>query len=270
MSNLASVPVVMAFAGNDPSGGGGIQADIETIASMGCHAAPVITSLAVQDTQSVKEVVSLDPGLIAAQARAVLEDAPVAAVKIGQVGSVEAAEAIHTVLMDYPELPVILEPVLPGMPGHEAHDPELVSVIRHLLLPLARVVSANSLEARTLAPEADTLEACAMALLDRDCDMVLITGAREPSRRVVNKLYGNRRLLETFNWERLPDTFLGAGSTLASAVAGLMAQGQEPYSAIHQAQEYTWECLRAGYRVGMGLRIPNRLFWADEDEDEPG
>jgi hydroxymethylpyrimidine/phosphomethylpyrimidine kinase len=101
-----------------------------------------------------------------------------------------------------------------------------------------------------------------MALLDRDCELVLITGTHEHSPQVFNSLYGNYRLLESFTWTRLPGSYHGSGCTLASAIAGLIAQGQDYLSAIRQAQEYTWETLRSGYRIGMGQLIPNRLCWA--------
>lgn len=263
MTNHVPLPVVLILAGNDPSGGAGIQADIEAIASMGCHAAPVITALTVQDTRNVKELVPVKSSLVTAQARAVLEDIPVAAIKIGVIGNVENVEMIHTLLTDYPNLPVILDPVLAAGGGTELAGLELIDALRTLLLPMTTVLTPNSIEARRLAPEADNLEACAMALLDRDCDYVLVTGTHEHSSKVLNNLYGNHRLLESFSWERLPGSYHGSGCTLASAIAGLLAQGQEPLSAVRQALQYTWETLRCGYRLGRGQRIPNRLFWAN-------
>ncbi len=104
-----------------------------------------------------------------------------------------------------------------------------------------------------------------MALLSRDCRFVLITGTHERSAQVTNRLYSNHRCLDSCSWERLPGSYHGSGCTLASAIAGLIAQGQSPQAAVRQAQEYTWKTLRAGYRAGMGQLIPNRLFWAHSD-----
>lgn len=263
----ASIPVVMALSGHDPSGGAGIQADIEALASHGCHCAPVITAITVQDTQDVKSYAPLDGALIMEQARAVLEDMPVAVIKIGLLGSTEAVEAIHSVLQDYPEIPVILDPVLASGNGASLADDEILEAIDSLLLPNTTVLTPNSLEARILAPEADNLDACAMALLERGCEFVLITGTHENTPHVSNSLYGNHRLLETYTWERLANSYHGSGCTLAASIAGLLAQGLEPQSAIHEAQEYTWETLAHGYRVGMGQPIPNRLFWAMPEEE---
>lgn len=257
-----TIPSVLVFAGLDPTGGAGLQADVEALASMGCHAAPVATALTVQDTRDVKASYPVDALVLIEQARAVLEDLPIAACKVGLLASVAAVEAVHSILADYPKLPLVLDPVLASGAGAPLVGQEVQAAMIELLLPLTAVLTPNSLEARALAPEADTLEAAGQALLARGTAFVLITGTHEPTPKVVNLLYGNLRLLETFEWERLPGSYHGSGCTLASAIAGLLAQGQEPLSAARQAQEYTWETLRQAYRVGLGQLIPNRLFWA--------
>ncbi len=261
MDQRQAIPVVMAFSGNDPSGGAGIQADIEALVSMGCHAAPVLTALSAQDTRDVYDVTPVPPAEVIEQARAVLEDMTVAAFKIGLLGSVPVIEAVHTILKDYPERPVILDPVLQAGGGRQLADAEALEAMRSLLFPLTTVLTPNSQEARRLAPEADTLEASAQALLAQGCELVLITGTHEDTPQVINVLYGNMRRLEEFTWERLPERYHGSGCTLAASIAGLLAQGQEPFTAIHQAQEYTWESLRHAYQVGRGQKVPNRLFW---------
>ncbi len=268
---LPTFPIVVTLAGNDPSGGAGIAADIETLVSLGCHPAPVITALTVQDTHNVQALLPVDPDAVLAQARAVLEDMPVAAFKIGVIGDADNVAALYTLLAAYPDIPVVLDPVLAAGGGAQLASAALIEAIQTLLLPLTTVLTPNSVEARRLAPEADTLEACAMALLARGCRYVLITGGHEsePPAEVVNTLYGNNRLLETWRWPRLPHEYHGSGCTLASAIAALLAQGRVPdaeasiHSILHRAQHYTWQALRAGYQAGGGQWLPNRLFWAD-------
>ncbi len=260
------IPVVMAFAGHDPTGGAGVQADVEALGSMGCHAAPVITALTVQDTRNILEVSPVDTVLFIEQARAVLEDMDVAVFKVGLLGSVATVEALHTILQDYPDVPLVLDTVLQAGGGARLADEAVVEAMRTLLFPYATVLTPNSVEARLLAPEADDLDACAQELMDAGCEYVLITGSHEPTPAVTNRLYGNRRLLDVFQWERLPHTYHGSGCTLAAAIAGLLAHGMEPLTAIQEAQEYTWETLKQGYRVGMGQHVPNRLFWALYDQ----
>jgi len=253
-------PVVVAISGHDPSGGAGIQADIETLGSLGCHPASVLTAVTVQDTRGVQGYTALDPILIVEQARAVLEDMPAAAIKIGMLAGVAAVEAVHTLLRDYPHLPVVLDPVLTAGGGGSLAAEGVTEALNHLLLPMTTVLTPNGPEARTLAPEADNLEACAMALLDRGCRFVLITGAHEPTPKVTNRLYGDHRLLDAASWERLPGEYHGSGCTLAAAVAGLLAQGRDPIGAAREAQRFTWEALRHGYRPGMGQHVPERRF----------
>lgn len=261
------LPVVMTFAGLDPTGGAGIQADIEAITSMGCHAAPIVTALTVQDTQRASRFVATDALLLIEQARTVLKDIPVKAIKIGMIGSVKNAEAIHSILRDYPDVPVVLDPVLSAGGGGKLIEQDGIDALANLLLPQTTVLTPNSSEARTLATAADSLDACAEELQDMGCKYVLITGTHEDTPEVENVLYGDHRRLETFSWERLPHEYHGSGCTLSAAIAGLLAQGLEPFNAIHEAQEFTWEALQNGYRIGMGQYIPNRFYWARDNEE---
>ncbi|CAK0756242.1 Hydroxymethylpyrimidine/phosphomethylpyrimidine kinase [Gammaproteobacteria bacterium] len=260
-------PIVICFSGHDATAGAGLAADIETLMSLGCHPAPVVTAVTVQDTTNVKSFVPLLPSLVTDQARTVLEDMGVAVIKIGMIGSIENVEAIHSILRDYPSLPVVLDPVLRAGGGTPLGDDELVQAITELLLPLTTILTPNSQEARALAPAADTLDACAHQILETGCRYVLITGTHERTEQVINTFYGNHRTLESFTWNRFEQVYHGSGCTLASAIAALLAQGMNPNSAVREAQEYTWTALRYGYRVGMGQLIPDRLFWARDRKD---
>lgn len=267
MTNQSTIPAVMVFAGTDPSGGAGLQADIETLASMGCHAVPVVTAVTVQDTNQLFRYKAMEASLVVEQARAVLEDIPIAAFKIGMLGSVENVEAVHTILMDYPDIPVVLDPLISAGGGGNLANDELVDAMVTLLFPLTTVLTPNSEEARAFAPEADNLDACAQELLELGSDYILITGTHESTPHVINHLYSEHRLLENYTWNRLPASYHGSGCTLASAITALLAQGLDPVTAVHEAQEYTWESLNNGFRIGLGQHIPNRLFWAHEEGD---
>jgi len=268
MINNERLPVVMTLSGNDPTGGAGIQADIETLASMGCHAAPVITTLTVQDTQDIKSYATIETDMLIQQARAVLEDMAISAFKIGLLGSVETVEAVHTILVDYPDVPVILDPILISGGGSNLADDDIVEAMTTLLFPQTTLLTPNSIEAQLLAPEADNLDACAQVLQELGCEYVLITGTHENSREVINRLYGDQQLLETYHWERLPESYHGSGCTLAAAIAGLIANGMDMMAAVNEAQEYTWDAVQRGYRIGMGQLIPNRFFWARPEPDQ--
>ena len=271
-----SPPIVMVFAATDPTGGAGLQADIMTLASMGCHPVSVVTAITIQDTTGVDEVQPIDGEWVADQARCILEDMPVAAFKIGVLGSLEAIAAVAEVVSDYPEIPLILDPVLASGRGDELASEEMLAAIRELLIPQTTIITPNSIEARRLAAnDADDndnpdLAECARRILDSGCEYVLITGTHEHTGDVTNTLYNNEGVVRSDTWPRLPGNYHGSGCTLASALAATIANGVDIQEAVRDAQEYTWQSLKLAFRPGMGQHIPDRLVWAREDETASG
>lgn len=269
----SSPPIVLSFAASDPSGGAGIQADIMTLSSMGCHPLSVITAITVQDTAGVDDILPIDSDWVADQARLVLEDMPVSTFKIGLLGSVENIAAIAEVVSDYPDVPLILDPVLASGRGDEMATDDMICALRELLVPQTTILTPNSIEARRLAQEDDediTLDECAKRLLDMGAEYVLITGTHENTPQVINTLYGPDGLVRSESWERLPGSYHGSGCTLASAIAATIANGLDIPEAVHEAQEYTWQSLAAAFRPGMGQNIPDRFFWARDMDDKNG
>ncbi len=253
---------VLCFSGFDPCGGAGIQADIEAIASHACHASGVVTALTVQNTCEVESFQPVSSTLIMQQARSVLEDMQVQAIKIGMLGSVEVAEAVHSVLVDYPQIPVIFDPVLASGGGASLAGERLTDVIKTMIVPLCKIITPNTLEAKQLAVHADNDNARAIELLDMGCEYVLLTGTHAASEDVVHKLFANNRCLQAYMYERLPQHYHGSGCTLAASVASLLAQGHEPISACHAALDYTYKTLQGAQALGMGQLIPQRFYWA--------
>lgn len=242
-----------------------------TLSSMGCHPLSVITAVTIQDTTGVDDVSPIDAEWVADQARCVLEDMPVAAFKLGVLGSVETIAAIAEVVSDYPEVPLILDPVLASGRGDELASEEMVGALRELLIPQTTIITPNSIEARRLAAvESDDdddpdLAECARRLVASGCEYVLVTGTHENTPQVINTLYGEEGVIRTDSWQRLPGSYHGSGCTLASAIAATIANGLPISEATKDAQEYTWQTLKAAFRPGMGQYIPDRLFWAREE-----
>jgi hydroxymethylpyrimidine/phosphomethylpyrimidine kinase len=266
-------PVVLTFAATDPSGGAGLQADILTLASTGCHPLSVVTAITVQDTLGVEGIQPLDAEWVADQARCLLEDMPVDAFKIGVLGSVEIVAAIAEIVSDYPDVPLVLDPVLASGRGDEFATDEMMHAMRELLLPHTTILTPNSMEARRLAEMDDEDEAalalCAERLIVMGAEFVLVTGTHEATPNVVNTLYGKSGVVRTDAWARLPGSYHGSGCTLASAIAAMLANGLDLPEAVREAQEYTWQTLRKAYRPGMGQFLPDRLFWAREESGTP-
>ncbi len=254
------LPCVLVFAGHDPTGGAGLQADIEALAANACHALPILTSLTIQDTRNVLKIEPLSADLIREQADTVLADIPVAAFKIGLLGSVQIIEAVKNILMRYPNIPVIFDPILAAGGGKNLTDQDIRQAMKELLLPLTTLLTPNSQEARLLTESGKDLDTTAKILLDQGCKYVLITGTHEHTPEVVNILYGEGRVLSRTHWARLAGSYHGSGCTLASAIAARLARGEDMLTATQAAQAYSWQTLQRGYQPGRGQALPNRLF----------
>ncbi|MBD1600965.1 hydroxymethylpyrimidine/phosphomethylpyrimidine kinase [Pseudomonas typographi] len=259
MNTYASRPVVLCLSGHDPSGGAGLQADIEALIAQGCHAAPAVTALTVQDTVNVSAFRMLDREWVLAQAHAVLADSSVAAIKLGMLGSVEMVDTVAEIISANRHIPVVCDPVLQAGGGGRLGKDEVGYAIREKLLPLATLATPNLPEARILAelPEGSA-DQCAQTLL-RYCQHVLITGGHGDESEIHNRLYGRDGLRQLSTCQRLPGSYHGSGCTLASAVAGRLALGQALQGAVTAALDYTWRTLRDAERLGKGQYVPRRL-----------
>jgi hydroxymethylpyrimidine/phosphomethylpyrimidine kinase len=235
----------------------------------------VVTALTVQDTRGVDDVLAIDSDWVTDQARKVLEDMPVAAFKLGVLGSLENITAIAEIISDYPDIPVILDPVLASGRGDGFASEDMISALCELIIPQTTVLTPNSMEARRLVEvdeEGDDpdLDECGSRLISLGCEFVLITGTHENTTEVINTLYGRTGIVRSDRWKRLPGSYHGSGCTLASAIAATLANGLEVAEAVREAQEYTWQALVNGFRPGMGQFLPDRFFWAREVEGEAG
>lgn len=252
-----------------------MQADLMAISALGAHAATVLTGYTVQDTTGVSDFVSIDADQIDDQARTILEDMPIAAFKIGVLGDVGAVAAVAEIVSDYPDLPVVLDPVLASGRGDVFADDETLEAMRSLLFPQLTLVTPNSYEARRIATSDQgdddassarsmSLDAAAAKILGWGPGHVLITGTHEATGDVINTLYAHDGdacvRVRSDAWARLPGSYHGSGCTLASAIAACLADGRDLETALHDAQRYTWLALRAAFRPGMGQAIPDRFY----------
>ena len=260
--NTRTKPCVMVFSGLDPSGGAGVMADIEAIGAVGAHALPVITALTVQDNDRVYAVNPVDASILAHQAQVLIEKIPVAAVKIGIVGNRENALAIRDAIMTLrrkqPDLPVVLDTVLGSGHGFSLAD----GVPEYALSPLigiATLVTANLPEARRLYPLSDDIGKQAANLMKQGAANVLVKGGHGDDEHLVfNDWYGADGVKQ-WQWPRLEGEFHGTGCTLASAIAGYLAQGRSMEEAILHGQIWCQQTLANAFSIAKGQRIPGRV-----------
>ena len=253
---LANRPLVLCISGHDPSGGAGVQADIETCSALGTHALTLITAHTVQDTRQVHRISAVAPILLAAQLDALLEDCKPDAIKLGLLGDAAQVPILVERLAAL-RVPVVLDPVLRAGGGKNLVSSRLQAAISELLLPRVDVLTPNAAEARRLSSLQD-LEACGAKLLRSGAKNVLITGGDEPGDEVVNLWYRPDAEARRYAWPRLPEIFHGAGCTLAAAIASFLARGLSMADTLERAQRYTQETLAHAHAVGRGRRIPGR------------
>ena len=245
-------PLVLTFAASDPTGGAGLQADLLTLAALGCHPLSVVTGLTVQDTSGVEHLEAVDAALVARQAERVLAETRVAAFKVGVVGTPANARAIAAIAAAHAQVPLVLDPVLASGRGDPLASDAVLKALLEFLVPRATVATPNTLEEERLGGTRQ--------LLERGCRYVLLTGTHDSTAEVVNKLYDRGGLVREDRWQRLPGSYHGSGCTLASAIAALLAKGRPVPEAAREAQEFTWRALAAGFRTGAGQALPNRFF----------
>lgn len=249
---------VLCISGHDPSGGAGIQADIEAVAMQGAHALGVITSLTTQNTRNVSRVKPIAPGLLQEQLETLLEDCSIHAIKLGLLGSADQVRPIRWII-EQCRVPVVIDPVLRAGGGASLASAETTVALLDHLLAVATVITPNAAEARALAPAARSLDEAGAALLATGCSQVLITGGDEDTSEVENRWYRKEAAPQVFRWTRLPRGFHGAGCTLASALAARLALGERDETALLNAQRYVQSALQRALQVGQGRAIPGRV-----------
>jgi len=275
---MSSLPIVLTIGASDASGAAGIQADQLAIASMGCHPASVITRLGGAEAVA-EDALAIDPEWIEAQAQAVLSNMAVAAFKVGELGSIDQVQPIAAIVADYDAVPVVLDLTLQYVSEDDAADFALAW--RELLIPQATIVTLTLAQARqlvSLVNEDDERAArlsaanCARELIGWGAEFALITDADPGSSLVLSALYDDSGLVRSDTVPRLVSggaQWASVGTTLSAALAGLLAQGLDPPEAAHEATQYAAAALLNAFPAGIGVMVPDRLFWAGEDEDEP-
>ena len=270
---IMSPPCVLVFNAVDPTGAGGLAGDVLSIASVGAHALPVATGAYARDTAKIFDFYPLSEEAVTEQARAILEDSPVQVIKVGFAGSPENISAIAELATDYSELPLIA--CMPDLSWWEDDKiDQYQDAFRELLLPQTTVLVGNhSTLRRWLLPDWSSDKNpsprdIARAAADMGTPYTLVTGIQLPEQFVDNVLATPQAVLANEKFERFDVLFAGAGDTLSAALAAVIAAGSDLPAAVTEALQYLDHSLEAGFRPGMGLAIPDRLFWAQPEDDE--
>ena len=273
-------PKILTFAASDPSGGAGIQADIMTQTSLGCFPLSVITALTVQNTQGVKTIQSVTASLVDHQARTLLDESEIDAIKCGVLGDIENIKVIAKIISDYPKIPVVIDPIIASGRGDSLITDEGLEMMIRLLFPVAEIITPNINEGSLIITKNlfDEIKEdqffIGKSLLEFGPKNILLTAADHDlnSAKVKNILFNHSGSTVTYEYQRLLLKYHGSGCTLSSSIAAFIALGMTTEGAVAEAQDFTWQTLKYGLKNGRGQLIPNRFYWMmqdPEDDNEP-
>ena len=267
-----SPPCVLSFNANDPSGAGGISGDVLSCASVGAHGLCVTTGTYLRDTAAIFDHVAFDEEAVSEQARSVLEDLSVQVIKVGFCGNPENLSVIAEIATDYAEVPVVA--YMPNLSWWEDKQIDAyLDAFRELILPQTTVLVGNHNTLwRWLLPDWSSDKSpgprdVARAAAEVGVPYVLVTGINQPDQHVENALATAHTVMVLERFERFDALFAGAGDTLSMTLAALLSSGVDLETATHEALTFLDQSLNSGYRPGMGHILPDRLFWAELDND---
>ena len=253
---MKTVPRILCIGGHDPTGGAGIQADIETVNALGGRALTLVTTLTAQDTHNIESTLPVPADFFARQADTLLRDIRPDAIKLGLIGSAAQLPELNRLLGTFRGT-VVIDPVLAAGGGFEL-GVDLTGRAGRELLSMATLITPNRAEARRLSG-CDDIESAAGALLRAGVGALLITGADEAQGDfVINRLFTGGDRPVCYEWPRLSQRYHGSGCTLASACATRLAFGDDLPKAAAEAQGFTWQALARATQVGSGQWLPER------------
>ncbi len=257
---MAVRPTVLCFSGLDPSGGAGLQADIEAIGQSGAHAAIACTALTIQNSQQVFGFEATSKELLLAQANAVVGDLPIKCVKSGMLGTTDNIAALAEFLRQHPDYQYVLDPVLVANSGGSLGDQATLVKAFVELIPLATVITPNTVELRALTGIND-IEQATQKLFEMGAKAVLVKGGHEDTPdHIRNVLYADGKMIAESHCPRLDGQYHGSGCSLASFIAGRLALSDSLKTAVQHAETWLFGVLKnAESPVVNGQKIPKRF-----------
>lgn len=257
---------VLTVAESDSCGASGIQADIKTILALGGYATTAISAVTAQDTNGIDYTHILDAEFVAHQMRMVLEDIGADAIKTGMLMNEPIINAVADVIDEYchKHIPIIIDPAIIDRKGMPLIDDGAISALKRRLLVCATVLTPNNREAELLTGmhvrDLDDMRHVTDMMRTFGVENVVLKAGQAVSNKV---LY----LVATMDEERVYERpmlktrhTLGAGCTLASALAISLAQGMEIFSAVERSLDFLHQAILHAPGFGSGSGPMNHAF----------
>jgi len=245
----------LSIAGSDPTGGAGLQADLQVFRCLGVHGAGVVTALTVQDTAKVHRVLPAFPNVVLEQIRVLLQDLTPDAVKLGMLATDDVARSVELGLRSLPSppersIPIVIDPVLAASDGTPLLERRAWGVLQDLM-GRATLVTPNLPEAGLLTgadvSSDERAEAAACALVkDLGAGAALVTGGHRdgPPRDLLAIREGGSVSLRWLEGERIgAEPVHGTGCALSSAIAAELAKGSPLPEAVESGRRFVAEAL---------------------------
>ena len=248
------LPIVLVIGGHDPTGGAGVQKDIETITSLNCHAVSLITCLTSQNTENFSSVNPVNPNEFAKQAKSLFSDVSIDVIKIGAIGSLKIAEKISDLLNYFKKITVVLDPVIKTSSGGTLINKEAIEGLKSLLFPKSFLITPNLNEAKSLSGKKDLKKALEV-LFSFSPKYILMKDIEKSQKNITNNLYSKKKLLNRWSNPRIEGKFHGTGCTLASSIASFIARSENIQDSIDLGQQFTFQSIKNAIEIGEGQKI---------------
>ena len=241
-------PSVLSIAGFDGSGGAGIQADIKTISALGGYATTVLTALPVQNTMGVKSIFAIPPKVVQEQLETIAEDISPCAIKIGMVYNAKLIEIIADFLNQFPEIPVVFDPVMASTSGEKLFSEETNELFVKKLFPKISILTPNLDEAFLLTNQniqsVEDMEKAGELILDMGVQSLLLKGGHLEGNQLTSLFFDTNKNIHRFDTRKIHSRNThGTGCTLSSAIATYLALGKIPLEAVTLAQDYVYKAI---------------------------
>ncbi|MCI4459176.1 MAG: bifunctional hydroxymethylpyrimidine kinase/phosphomethylpyrimidine kinase [Thermocrinis sp.] len=258
------IPRALTIAGSDSSGGAGIQADLKTFTALGVYGMSAVTSITVQNTVGVFEVMDVPSQVVYNQIKVVVEDIGVDAVKTGMLSHAGIIEAVARAVKDFKLENLVVDPVLKAKSGAPLLKSSDKVALKEFLIPLATVVTPNIPEACVLVGKdiktLEDMERACKEIYSMGSSAVLLKGGHMEGDTLVDVFYDGASF-EYLSYKRVPTKNThGTGCTLASAIAGYLAKGFDLKEAIRKAREYVQGAIEHSLNLGKGHGPLNHMW----------